>query len=484
MPRSNYVVNDTVQFQVLSRDQCEEIHYATMEVLEDVGVLVHDQEALDLLKTGGAFVDGNRVRLPAALVEKALRSAPSRIVLCDRNGNRRLFLEGNNFYFGPGPTNTFTIDPYTGEKRKPTIADTRRAALVIDGLPNIDYQMDLGTPQDVPPTLADVYAFEAMLTTSPKPIVHWGFGVEGYRAILDMAVVVAGSLQELQNYPFVCLYSEPTSPLQHSAEAIQKLMFMSEHNLPVIYTPAPMAGATSPVTMAATVVMSNAESLSGLVVSQLKREGAPFIMGGVITIMDMQSSILSYAAPEFSLLAAALTDMAHFYKLPMFSTAGCSDSKVVDQQAAVEAAISCLTAALSGANLIHDVGYIEYGSTSSLAMLAIGDEIIGMVKRIVRGIRVDEQSLALDVIKKVGPGGHFLGEDHTFRHFRSEMWLPRLINRQRFDSWVAGGSTTMLDRANERVRDILEHHAPEPLPADVQKRLREIVDRADSRAAR
>lgn len=455
MPRSNYKVNEVVQFRVLSPDQCERIHYATLETLEDVGVVVYDREGLDLLRKAGAYVDGNRVRFPAALVERALRSAPSRVVLCDRNGNRRLFLEGTKFHFGPGPTNTFTIDPYTGSRRKPTVADTRRASLVIDALPNIDFQMDLGTPQDVPTAVADVHAFEAMLTTSPKPIVHWGFGVEGCRTIIEMAVSVAGSLQELQNHPFLCLFADPTSPLQHSAEAIQKLLFMAEHNLPLVYLPAPMAGATSPATMAATVVVSNAESLSGLVVSQLKREGAPFIMGGVVTIMDMHSSILSYGAPEFSLLAAALTDMAHYYRLPVYTTAGCSDSKVVDQQAALEGAISCLMAALSGANLIHDVGYIEYGSTSSLAMLAINDEIIGMVKRIVCGIRVDEQSLALDV-----------------------------INRQRYDSWVAGGSTTMLDRANQRVRDIIEHHEPEPLSTRVRERLREIVDRADSRAAR
>lgn len=468
-------MSETLRLRVLTPEQCAEIHHATLEILEDVGVLVHDDAALETLRRGGAFVDGNRVRFPSALVEKAVHSAPSRVVLCDRNGNRKIFLEGNKFYFGPGPTNNYVLDPLTGERRKPALADTRLASTVIDALPNIDFQMDMGTPQDVPPARADVLAFAAMLSTSPKPIVHWGFGVPGYRAMLEMGLAVAGSLRELQACPFFCLYSEPTSPLQHSRDAVQKLLFMAEYNLPVIYTPAPMAGATAPVTMAGTLIISLAENLSGLVIHQLTREGAPFIMGGVATVMDMRSTILSYGAPELSLLSAALTDMAHYYRIPMFSTAGCTDAKTVDGQAAAEAAFSCLSAALSGANLIHDVGYIEYGSTSSLEMLAIGDELIAMVKRILRGVPADAIAAAVGEIRRVGPGGHFLDSEHTARHFRQEVWTPALMDRQRYDVWLQSGAQDLRARARARVRAILEGHVPEKLEGEASKKVESIL---------
>lgn len=473
--RSNYVANDTLQFSVFTESQCNEIHNATLEILESVGAIYHDEETIEILKKAGAYVDGNRVRFPAGLVEWAIRTSPSRVVLCDRNGSRTMFLEDHKTYFGPGPTNTYTLDPYTGEKRFPEISDCYRASKVIDTLPNIDFQMDMGTPRDVPTEVSDVYLLEAMLTNSTKPIVHWGYTARNYQIMIDMCVAIAGSLQELQKNPFICLYSEPSSPFVNSPHAIQKAIFMARNNLPVIYTPAPSCGGTAPATLAGNVVVSNAECLAGLVVCQLVREGSPFIMGGVPSILDMKSMILSYGAPEFDLLHAGFTDMAHYYKIPMFSTAGCTDSKAVDQQAAIEATSSCLMAALSGANLIHDVGYMEYGATSSLDLLVMSDDIIGHVRRIVEGVKVDEDTLAVEVIKKVGPGNQFLTERHTFEHFKKETWRPAIINRQRFDHWVNDGRKPLGQVVNEKTRGIIENHEPEKLPADIQAKIKAIV---------
>jgi len=473
--RSNYNVNETLQFSVFTDAQCQEIHNATLEVMENVGAIIYDEEAIEILKKGGAYVDGNRVRFPSSLVECAIRTAPSRIVLCDRNGNRKVFLEDHKTYFGPGPTNTYTLDPYTGEKRFPKISDTYRAAKVMDALPNIDFQMDMGTPRDVPTDVADIYLLEAMLTNSTKPIVHWGYNAKNYQTMVDMCVAIAGSLQELQKNPFICLYSEPSSPFSHSQDAIQKMIFMARNYLPVIYTPAPSCGGTAPATLAGNIVVSNAECLAGLVVCQLVREGAPFIMGGVPSILDMKSMILSYGAPEFDLIHAGFTDIAHYYKIPMFSTAGCTDSKAVDEQAAIEATSSCLMAALSGANLIHDVGYMEYGATSSLELLVMDNDIIGHIRRIVEGIKVNEDTLAVDVIKAIGPGNQFLTHRHTFEHFKNETWAPSLINRQRYDHWVNGGKLTLGEAVNIKTKEIIENYEPEKFPTDVQARIGEIV---------
>lgn len=473
--RSNYSGNATLQFSVFNDVQCQEIHNATLEVMESVGAIIYDEEAIEILKKGGAYIDGNRVYFPAALVEWAIGTAPSRIALCDRNGNRKVFLEDHKTYFGPGPTNTYTLDPYTGEKRFPEISDTYRAAKVIDALPNIDFQMDLGTPRDVPTEVADIYLLEAMLTNSIKPIVHWGYNVKNYQTMIDMCVTIAGSLQELQKNPFICFYSESSSPFSQSRDALQKMMFMARNYLPVIHTPSPTCGGTAPATLAGNIVVSNAECLAGLVINQLVKEGAPFIMGGTPSILDMKSMIMSYGAPEFRLLLAGLTDIAHYYKIPVWSAAGCTDSKAVDEQAAIEATSSCLMAALSGANLVHDVGYMEYGATSSLELLVMDDDIIGHIRRIVEGIQVNEDTLAVDVIEDVGPGNQFLTHRHTFEHFKKEIWVPALMNRKRYDHWVNDGKLTLGEAVNMKTKEIIENHEPEKLPTDVQAKITDIV---------
>ncbi len=481
--RANYQVNATPQFRVLSEDQCETIYQGALEVLERTGAEVHSEEALEIFRHGGCWVDGKRVRFPSRLVEWAVRATPSRIVICDRNGKRAMFLEGQNVYYGPGPTNTYTLDPFTGNRRRPQKSDTVRAAIVADALPNIDYAMDNGTPMDVTPTLADVHAFRALVENTMKPIIHWGFGTEQYQDIVDMAAAVVGGMKELQRNPFIILYSESSPPLRHSAEAIDKAIFTARADIPCIYTPCTFAGGVAPATLAGSLVISVADFLVGLVAGQLVLEGAPFIMGGLISTMDMSSSILSYGAAELSLMSAALANVARYMKIPMFSTAGCTDSKVIDAQTGIEAAFSILVAGLSGANLIHDCNYMEYGSTGSLELMVMDDEIIGMVKRILRGIEVNDETLAVDVIDGVGPGGHFLGEVHTMEHFRAEFWWPKLVSRLRYDEWKVNGARTMGQRVKERTQEIINNHRPEKLPESTLREIQTIMDRAEAREA-
>ena len=473
--QKGFASSPNIRMQVFTERQKDEINNAVLEVLESVGVHVHSSRALEKLKKGGAHVDGNHVRIPVAMVERAVRSAPSRIVLSDRDGKRVIFLQDQNFYFGTAPTSIYTIDPENGERRMPVLADTARASRVTDALENIDFQMDFGSITDVPPALMDVYTFKAMLENSTKPIIHWAYNVENAKRIISMGEMIRGSLSSLQENPFFAIYTEPVTPLVHEFNALDITMTMAEFNLPCVYTPAPQAGVTSPSTMAGTVVIAVAESLSGLVVHQLVREGAPFVMGGVATIMDMATTQITYGSPEFNILEAGLSEMASYYKIPMFSTAGCSDSKCCDTQLASEIAQNILMAALSGGNLIHDCGFIESAMATSLQALAICDELIGKVKRMMRGIPVDDNALALDVIRAVGPGGIFLGEMHTLENFKSETWFPALHDRRRYEEWVSQGSTTMEERAAVKVQDILNNHKVCALPADIQKGLDSIV---------
>ncbi|ATW26447.1 trimethylamine methyltransferase family protein [Candidatus Formimonas warabiya] len=480
--KSNYKVNQSVQFRVLSDDQCAEIFQAALEVLERTGVNIHCEEALSLLKNAGSWVDGKRVRIPSHLVKKALHRVPARVVLCTRDGERKLFLEGHNSYFGPGPTNPYFIDVETGERRKVVKKDVENVAKVCEALPNIDFVMSLAMISDCTPVLADVHEVHAMLQNTTKPICTWAFNVENLKDIVEMCCAVAGGLENLQRNPFFSLYSEPIVPLTHPKEAVEKLLYMADMGLPQIYAPGMQMGGTVPMTIAGMLVVGLADNLVGLLLSQLKREGAPFIAGLMLALMDMQTTNCSYGAPEFSLALAAQADLYHFLKLPVWSAAGASDSIVFDEQAAVEAAIQCYSAALSGANLIHDVGFLESGLSASLEQLALGDEIIGMVRRIISGVEVNKDTLAVDVIDQVGPGGHFLGEEHTFKYFRQKTWFPTLMNRKRYLDWKNEGEKTMGMRLNEKARKILNEFESKRLPVHLEERLNEIMEKAEQRA--
>ena len=475
-------VGEATHFRVLSEDQIEEILGAALEILERVGVKVNDEETLMLLKKGGARTERESLaKIPSAMVKRALQTAPHRIVLANRDGQRNLVLERDRIYFGTGSDCPYIIDPYTDERRPCLFDDVLRASKVADALGNIDFFMSLGLVSDVPRLTYDRHQFLAMAMGTKKPLVITCVDRDGLSDQYEMACLIVGGEKRFQANPYFALYAEPSSPLNHSKEAVERLIFAAERGIPVVYTPCPSGGATAPVSMAGILAQGLAETLSGLVISQLKNEGTPFIMGGVHTIMDMRAGTFCYGAPELFLLSACMTDISKELELPVFSTAGCGDAKVLDEQAASEASLSLLMAGLSGANLIHDVGYLESGLLGSLDMLVLSDEVISMVKRMLRGIRVDEETLALDVIANVGPGGHFVGEEHTRRLLRQEHWLPRLIDRTNRETWEKDGAKTMDRRVREKVIDIIEQYEPDPLDEQLLGELKTIVALADER---
>jgi trimethylamine--corrinoid protein Co-methyltransferase len=487
--RANYQINATPQFRVLSEDQVEEIFHAALDVLERVGTRIYGQEALELLAGAGSLVgeyvvaEGKpsaRVHIPAGLTEQMLGATPSRITIAGRDREKRIHLERNKFYFGTGSDCPSLVDPYTDEIRKYTFDDVYNAARISDALTHIDFHMSLGLTSGVPPQTYDRHQFLAMLKGTAKPLVITAVDRDGLADQYEMACQVLGGREEFARLPLFVVYIEPSSPLTNSIEAVEKILYAAEQGIPAIYTPCIIAGGTGPVTVAGTMVQALAEYLVGMVLAQLKRPGAGVIMGGVNSPMDMATSILSYGAPELALISAAMTDVAKGLGVPMFSTAGCSDSKVLDQQAAIEATLSIVIAALSGANLIHDVGYLESGLLGSFDMLVMADEVIGMAKRILAGVAVTPETLAVDIIERVGPGGHYLTQQHTRQHFRTETWFSTLMDRQMRRSWAANGSQTMAQRVRSRVGDILERHEPLPLPDGLERSLNEIIARAEA----
>jgi len=467
------------RLNILSKEKLEMIHLATLEVLRRTGVVVKEPEAVNILKKGGCFVDGERVRFPAHLVEWALRNTPSRVCMCDRNGEPAMFLEENNVYFGTGSDTPHTSDITTGERRLSKLKDIENVAKTVDYLENISFMMCSGIASDVNTRISDIYHFEAMVNYTEKPIVFTSWSLENMKAIIKMAELVAGGEKQLCNHPFITLYTEPISPLMLGLEATQKVMYMAEKYLPVVFTPAVIMGGTGPVTIAGGLIQGNAEILAGYVLANLISEGTPFIYGGGIFALDMATSLMPYASPEFMLATSALTDIARYYKLPMFSFAGCSDSNVFDQQASLESALFLLISSLSGGNLVHDVGYINNGLTFSLEQLIVSNEVIGMVRRITGGVEVNEETMALDIINEVGPCGEFLTARHTLDNFRSN-FFPDLISRTKYEIWEEEGKKTLGERANEKAKYILENHTPKPLNDKLRKELHTIVESMDT----
>jgi len=480
--RANYQTNATVQFRVLSDDQIDQIVLAALEVLERTGVRLFAPEAVDLLRQGGAQVsDDTLVKIPSWMVKAALATAPQRITMADRNGRRCMTLEPNRCYYGTGSDCPFILDADSGERRQFTYDDVAAAARIADALKDIDFFMSLGLCSDVPIYSYDVHQFLAMVSNTLKPTIVTAVSRDTYADIHRMCCAIAGSEEAFRMNPFMGLYAEPTSPLSHTRLATEKLLYSAEHFIPVVYTPCPIAAGTAPATMAGVLVLGLAECLSGLVMAQLKAPGAPVIMGGVVSILDLHTTVLSYGAPELHLLSAAFAEICRHVNMPMFSTCGCTDAKVLDEQAAIESALSTLAATLSGANLIHDIGFLEFALVGSYELMVMTDEIISMCKHIARGIEVNDDTLAVDVIHDVGPRGQYLDHEHTLRHFRKQFWFPRLVDRSNFETWRREGSKTYGDRARERVRDILKTHQPEPIAAATMKELKAIVAAADKR---
>jgi trimethylamine--corrinoid protein Co-methyltransferase len=472
-------VNDrefkSVQFARLAPEQVRKIHWASLEILERFGAKLHHTEAIDLLKKGGAEVsDGNTVHIPPGMVEKAFTTVPKRVVLYDRHGKPAMPLEGNRCFYGPGSDCMNLLDHRTGERRKPRLQDVVEGTTVCDALRDIDFLMSMVLPADVDQTMADVYQMEAMLAHTTKPIIAVTYELRGLVAAVEMAEAVLGSPDALRRAPLITCYINVVSGLNHNEEALQKLLHLSGKGLPALYIPASTGGVTSPITPAGAVALDNAGVLLGLVLSQLKREGAPYIMTGMQpSPMDMRTMVTPYADPERGIFQA----LARSYNLPSFGWGGVSDSKVVDQQAAVEAALTLLAESLVGGNIIHDLGYLESGLTFSFAQLVICEEMIGWIEAFTKGVEVSEETLALDVIAQVGSEGHYLNQDHTRRHFR-EIWYPDLLDRNDHKTWKGKGGKTLGERAAARVEEILGEHQPEPLPDDVRQHVRQIAQRA------
>ena len=430
----------------LDEEGCHAVHAATAEVLEGTGVEVQHEATLALLSAAGASVDGTRARIPAALVDQALGTAPRTVRLTSRGASPGLELESGRVYYGTGSDCISVLGPGARDRRTGALADVEEMAALQEKLANIDFVLSMVHPHELPADLAPVAQFAAMLRGTSKPLLMVPEDARHLEVFNEMAAACGAA-------DSWAIYAMPTPPLTHGKESTDRLVGCARLGVPMIYASAFLPGATAPASVAGCVVLANAEMLSGLVITQLASPGAPFVYGTSQGWMEPRSGHVLYCGPEEMAAQQASADMAHHYGLPSFGAGGCSDSLMLDEQWAFEAGMTLVTAAQSGVTLLHDIGYVASGTASSYETMVVGDELVGWVKAYLGGVTIDEESLAVAEIAAAGPGGTHLGRKYSRQHLR-DFFRPRLISQDSFESWQTAGAPSLLDRAAERTREL------------------------------
>ena len=409
------------------------------------------------------------------MVEDALRKAPHRLTLYNRLGNLAIRAQDYNTHYGGGSDCLNILDHRTGERRPPVLSDLVDAVKVIDSLLELDFVMSMVLPSDVDQQIYDRYQMEAMLQHTTKPIVYVTPDFEGCKAAVEMCEAVAGNREVFRQKPFAACYINVTSGLVANQEALQKCIYLSEKGLPMMYIPLNAGGVNSPSTTAGCMATMNAGTMLGVVLSQLVNPGTPLaIPGWNGGPYNLQTMVGNYVLADEQ---GVPTTMGKYYQLPVFGLGGSTDAKILDQQCGFETTISLMTALIHGANIVHDVGFMDSGLQASLQLLVMANEFIGFIRAATRGVEVSDETLALDLVEKMGPTGNYLDQPHTMKHMR-EPFYSKLMDKGVYAQWEQKGKKSMEQLAAEKIEQILKTHTvEEQLSEDAQKAIKEIVDR-------
>lgn len=467
-------------YKVISEKDIVKIHETSLRVFAEVGVKVKFPEALELFEKNGAKVDkaSRVVKISSEMVTEWIGKAPSTVFLCGRGKNGDLDCEigGDKVYFGTGGTALNVQESGSNDARRSKLEDIVNMARLVDALDNIHFYMLNVYPNDLSEKEVDVNRFGAALNRTRKHVMGGVYTVEGVRNVIKMAEIIAGSPGKLRDRPFISMVTCVISPLTLDETYAQLTMEAARNRIPVVVPSEPLCGATAPMTLAGNLVIQNVDSLAGVMLAQMTSSGTPTLYGCISSITDLRDMKYLSGAVEMGLMNAAAAQMARFYDLPIYVTAGMSDSKVNDAQAGYESAITNLMVALAGGNFIHDAaGFLEFCMTASYDKLVIDNEIIGMVMRAVDGIKVNDDTLAFDLIKKAGPGGHFISARHTRRHMRTELYKPRLSDRETRDRWRDEGEKDIRQRAAGKAQEILTKPLLSVIPEDIRARIKQEI---------
>jgi len=465
--------------ELLSQPLLERIVAEALEVLSKVGVLIDNDKVLEMLGDAGAQIDrpARRALIPDLLVWRCVRSAPSNVAIFDRQGKSALQLGGLNVHFDPGSAALRVLDSQTQEARPPVTADLVSLARLTDALPHIQAQSTALVPSDVPAGIADRYRLLIVLLNSTKPVITGTFVADGFSLMKQMLVATAGGEANLRKYPRAVFDTCATQPLKWSSLTSQCLVDCARAGIPAELISAPLLGATAPVTLTGALVQHTAENLSGVVIHQLAAQGSPVIYGGSPAVFDMRQGTIALGAIESAMVACAYAQIGRFMHFPTHGYLGLSDSKVLDVQCGLESGIGATLAALSGINVVSGAGMLEFENCQSLEKLVIDNEICGMARRLVAGIEKREEIMGEDLYADLAGGDYFLTSPVTLRWLRQEVMFPgSVISRETPEVWQKNGRKSALQRARERVQELLSRHRPEPLPDELERHLVEIME--------
>ncbi len=466
------------RFNLLSKDELCNIHNATLEILENPGLIIPSERALNILETAGASVNykKNNATIPSNIVEEAIKKAPKTIRYSARNPKYDILLEKKETYFTTDGSGTFIRDFETGERRSSTAEDLAKWTILADYLHMIHVFWPSVTPTDVPEPLQEINTWIISLSNTEKHVEGGANNASEARFSIEIAAAIVGGKEELRKRPIISAVQCPISPLRFERGLIEANIEYAKAGVPVVPLTMPLSGETAPVTLAGTLAVTNAEVIGSLVISQFVSPGSPILYGACPSNIDFRTGVF-VCSPESGLLNMALAQLAHYYDLPSEICGGCSDSKVPDAQAAYERTLTLIPAILAGPDIVCGMGGLEAAKTMSPELLIIDNEILEGILRLVRGFEVSYDTLALDIIRKVGSGGHYLAQRHTLNRFMKEHWIPKISDRRAYEIWKKEGGKGIHEVAREKANEILATHKPEPIPKDVQKEISQILKR-------
>ena len=448
------------------------------------GMHVYSKNAREHLSKAGAKVgsDNRTVYFPKSMIEDAIASAPGSITLFGRNPENDVVLEESRVYYGTGGTAIYIIDPENGERRPSTTEDVKLNARLVDALNHIHlftinvFPNEIKNVDDI-----DLNRFFWSLKNTSKHVMGGIYSMKGTKQVVEMAGILAGGLHALREKPFLSFITLVISPFKIDGMYGDITCYLAEQGLPVITPTEPICGTTSPITLAGNVLVHTAETLGGVVLVQAVNKGGPVIAGSVGSIPDLQTMGIVTGAVERGMLNSATAQIAQYLGLPFYSTAGNSDAKTTDMQAGIESAMSNLLVGMSGANYIHDAaGLLDTDLSISYEKLMVDNEILGMCERVLQGIEVNDETLGVDVIERVGPGGNFITEDHTLINMTDEFFNPLLADRALYENWKSKGEQTMEDRARQALDVLMAAHNPNYISKseeqEIRSRFPEIMD--------
>jgi trimethylamine--corrinoid protein Co-methyltransferase len=470
-----------LKLSVLDERLVQQILDEALQLLAAPGVRVHNPEALDLLAQAGASVDfeAQIACIPEPLVRSSVSTAPKEFYLYDMEGKPTVHYGGNSVQFDPGSTAVYVLDSDTGEQRAPDTYDFVKFVKLVESLPQIDAQSTAFVCRDVAEEIGDLYRLFIALNYMNKPIITGAFGIKTWWVMWDLLRTVAGGEKELSARPIAVFDICPTPPLLWSNLTCQNLIDCAKKGVPSELVSMPLAGATSPVTLAAAVIQHAAESLSGIVIGQLASTGSPIVWGGAPAAFDMREGTTPMGDVNTWLIDLAYIEVGKSLGLPTHTYMGSSDSKLLDIQAGLESSGGTFLAALSGANMISGAGMVDFLRGQSLEKLVIDAEIIGMAKRLVAGVEARDQPIAVELMRKSAHKANFLSQPHTHRWFRKELYIPSaIIDRGSLDAWHKKGDRSAEQRAHERIETLLNTYTPTKLSPDTRRELRAITLRA------